>query len=59
MLLLPKAPRTATVAEIVYTDKSVSIRFPEKNDLKQNTGIAVLFKDHTYSTAWEPQRGET
>lgn len=51
MLLLPKSPRTATVAEIIYTDKSVSIRFPEKND-----AFREVVKAARYQWNWDARR---
>lgn len=54
------------VADLVQMDisdseiaKNLGMDADEILRLKQNTGIAALFKDHTYSTAWEPQRDET
>lgn len=44
MLLLPEAPRTATVAEITRAEKSVSIRFPEKNDAFREIVKAAYYR---------------
>lgn len=53
MLLLPESPRTSTVAEITRTEKSVFIRFPEKNDAFRDTVKAARYQWDWDARRWQ------
>jgi hypothetical protein len=53
MLLLPESPRTATVAEIIVTAKTVAVRFPEKNDVFRDIVKAARYRWDYKSHRWQ------